>query len=110
MAVSNIRDERNRFSLTAARSFEASGTGDVREEDRLDLSWTHAFSEKVQGVLSADFVGTDDRDFFEIQPSISYRITENLSISGNYRFRKQDSITTGDAESDSLLITLTYQR
>ena len=109
VAVNNIRDERNSFALTAARSFQASGLGVVREEDKLDLSWTHAFSEKVQGVLSAVFVGTEDRDYFEIQPRISYRISENLSISGNYRFRKQDKIAE-NAESSSLLITLTYQR
>lgn len=107
VVVSNKPDERNSFSLTAARSFQPSGLGEVREEDRLELSWTLAFSEKVQGVLSTNFVGTDDRDYFEIQPSIGYRLSENASISGNYRFRKQDS-TTGDAESNSVLVTLSY--
>ena len=105
--ISNVRDERNSFSLTVAHSFQASGLGVVREEDRLGLGWTHAFSEKAQGVLAADFVGTDDRDYFEIQPSINYRLSENFSISANYRFRQQDS-TAGDAESNSLLITLSY--
>ena len=108
IGISNIRDERNSFLLTAARRFEASGLGVVREEDHLSLSWAHAFSEKMQGVLAADFVGTDERDYFEIQPSISYRLSEKSSISGNYRFRQQNA-TAGDAESNSLLITLSYQ-
>ena len=107
IGISNIRDERNSFSLTAVRSFQASGLGVVREEDRLGLSWTHGFSEKVQGVLSSSYVGTADRDYFEIQPSISYRLSENTSVSGNYRFRKQDSLA-GDADSNSLLFTISY--
>ena len=107
VGINNIRDERNIFSLTATHSFQASGLGVVREEDRIGLSWTHAFSERLQGVLSSDFVGTDDRDYFEIQPSVGYRLSENASISGNYRFRKEDS-TTGDAESNSVSVTLSY--
>ena len=108
LVINNKPDELNSFSLTAAHSFQASGLGVVREQDRLGLNWVHAFTEKVQGLLSVDFSGTDARDYFAVQPGISYRLSNYLSIAGNYRFRREET-STAEAESSSLLFTLSYR-
>ena len=105
--INNQQDELNSFILTVSQTYEPSGLGNVRLENRLDLSWVHAFSEKAQGLLSADYIQTDDRDYYQIQPGFSYRLSEHLSLAGNYRFRKEERIAV-NAESNSLLVTLSY--
>ena len=107
MDINNQRDELNSFTLTVSQTYQPSGLGDVQLENQLGLGWVHAFSEKVQGLLSADYLQTDDRDYYQIQPGLSYRLSEHLSLAGNYRFRR-DERTTTNAESNSLLVTLSY--
>jgi hypothetical protein len=105
--INHQGDALNRFTLTAANSYQASGLGVVREEDKLNLNWTHAFSERMQGMLSTNFVAADDRDYLAIQTGASYNISRNISISGVFRIKGQQS-SISDAESNSLLFTLSY--
>ena len=108
ISINHQRDELNSFSLTVSKSFQASGLGTVREQENLNLNWVHAFTEKFQSTLSAEFVGTDDRDYLALQPGASYNFSRNTSLSGYYLFKTQDS-DAGDAESNSLLLTLSIQ-
>ena len=106
--INNQQDELNNFILTVSQTYEPSGLGNVRLENRLDLGWVHAFSEKAQGLLSADYIQTDDRDYYQIQPGFSYRLSMHLSLTGNYRFRSEERTAAANAESNSLLVTLSY--
>jgi hypothetical protein len=108
VAISHTPDKFNDVTFDASRSLQASGTGVVREQDHLGLNWMHAFTEKVAGILTIDYIDSDDREYYSIQPDVNYRLSKNATISGNYRFSKQD-ISSGDAaESNSLLFTLSY--
>lgn len=106
-SVNHQRDQLNSFSLLAARSFQASGLGIVRRQDELTLNWMHAFKERLQGTLSVAAVLTDGRDYASIEPGISYNMSRNIVLSGNYRLRKQNS-TLGDADSNALFFTFSY--
>lgn len=105
--INNQRDELNSFTLNVSQTYQPSGLGNVRLEKRLGLGWVHAFSEKVQGLLSADYIQTDDRDYYQIQPGLSYRLSEHLGLAGNYRYRREER-TTANAESNSLLLSISY--
>ena len=49
--VSHRLDERNGFSLFLGNGYVASGTGQVRYESRLNLSWDHSLSEKCSFIF-----------------------------------------------------------
>jgi len=105
--INHQRDELNSFTLNASQIYEPDSLGSVRIVNRLDLGWAHAFTEKLQGLLSVDYVHDDFRDYYEVKPGLRYHMTEHLSLAGDYRFRREER-TAGNAESDALFITLSY--
>ena len=64
VSVVHEEDERNVLTMSLSRSYEGSGDGDVREEDRIDLQWDHALTEISQTVLSLGSLHTDNRDYY----------------------------------------------
>ena len=73
--ITNEHDELNNFSLRISQLYNPSSLGNVRLENRLTLGWLHAFTEYVNGSLTAEYLHTSERDFYEIQPGIRYRFT-----------------------------------
>ncbi len=109
LLITNDHDELNTFSLRISQLYSPSSLGIVRLENRLALGWVHAFTEKLQGLLSADYLHTTDRDYYEVKPGIRYRFTQRLNLAGSYRFRR-DNRPGGNAESNTVLFTLSYTR
>ena len=91
----------------ASQIYEPDSLGSVRLVNRLGLGWAHAFTEKLQGLLTGDYIRDDFRDYYTIQPGLSYRMTEHLSLAGNYRYRREER-TASNAESNALFISLSY--
>jgi len=106
-AVDHQIDERNEFSLTLSKSYEASGEGDVSDEDRLNLGWNHALSEKVQFTLSTEVASRDDTDYYSVGVGSSYQYTREIALSADYRYRGREE-DSDDAKSSSILFTLSY--
>jgi hypothetical protein len=106
-------DERNSFTLGLSHSFEPSGAGVVREEDRLNLRWNHGLSERTQVTVSAEAVSTDDpdvntdRDFYELQAGSRYQYTREIGLSASYRYRERDE-SVGSADSNAVFFSLSY--
>ena len=112
-SIDHESDERNRFNLALSNSYESSGSGDVREEDRLDLRWAHTLSERTQTTVSAEGVSTDDRDYYSITFGGSYQYTPEVSFSASYRYRERDEDSESaegseNADSSTLLFSLSY--
>jgi hypothetical protein len=106
-------DERNSFTLGLSHSFEPSGAGAVREEDRLNLQWNHGLSERTQVTVSAEAVNTDDtdvntdRDFYELRVGSRYRYTREIGLSASYRYRERDE-GVASANSSTVFFSLSY--
>ena len=107
LRINHAQDQNNNIVFSLTRSYEPSGLGVVREEDRINLEWLRGYSERLQGSFLAGFVGTEDRDYFELQPGLLYRLSENTFVSGYYRYRRQDG-TGIDANSNSLFFSFSY--
>jgi hypothetical protein len=110
--VNHQTDERNNFSLTLSKSYEGSGRGNVREEDRINLQWNHGLSDRSQTTVSAEGVNTDDRDYYTLAAGYNYNYTREVVLSASYRFRTrsedEDSFDINSANSSTLLFTLSY--
>jgi hypothetical protein len=100
-------DERNGFSILIANGFEPSGEGQVRYENRLNLRWDHALTERMQFLLTAEGVESDDRDYIEIVAGGSHQYTREIRFAANYRYRTQQN-DTNDADSNSIGFSLSW--
>jgi hypothetical protein len=106
-------DDRNNFTLSLSTSYEGSGRGNVREEDRINLAWNHALSDRSQATFSAEGVNTDDRDYLTFRVGYNYNYTPEVVLSASYRFRVRtedegDSFDVDSANSNTLLFRISY--
>ena len=106
-SINHERDERNTFTFAVSNSYQPSGEGQVREENRLSLAWAHALSDRAQFTLSSSAVETDDRDYFTIQAGANYSYTPQLNLAASFRHAMQES-DFEDASSNSVFFTLSY--
>ena len=100
-------DDRNNFLASVSSGYEASGFGEVREEDRLSVRWNHGLSERSQLTFSADGVSSDARDYYSIEAGSNYQYSREINLAASYRFRQQSDVL-GDADSSTLLFSLSY--
>jgi len=107
--VNHRPDERNSFALELSNSYEASGAGDVREEDSLNLQWDHALSERAQVTLSMEGVSTDDRDYdyYSFTAGSNYQYTPEIELSASYRYREREE-DSESADSSAVFFSLSY--
>ena len=105
--VNHRIDDRNSFTLGLSTSFEASGEGEVRQEDSLNLQWNHGLSDRAQVTLSAEGVSTDERDYYSFIAGSNYQYTREIGLSASYRYREQDG-GAGDADSSSVFFSISY--
>ena len=100
-------DERNRLTISYDNSYQGSGTGDVREEDQLNLDWLHGLSDRTDINFSVAAIDNDDREYYSLEFGGSYRYSREVSLRGNVRYREQESDTT-EADSSGIFFSLTY--
>lgn len=100
-------DERNSFTLLFSNRYEASGQGDVREENNLALGWANALSERSQFNLSADAVSTDERDYYSVTAGVNYNYSREINLSTSYRYRERDE-GAGGVDSSMVSFSLSY--
>ena len=106
-AVNHQTDERNNFSLSLSKDYQASGDGDVSDEDRLNLGWNHELSERAQFTLSTEVASRDDTDYYSFEVGSSYQYTPETALSASYRYRGREE-DSDDANSSSILFSLSY--
>ncbi len=106
-AINHSIDDRNNFSLFMGRGYVGSGSGDVRYQSDLNLSWNHALAERMQFTLTAQGVSGDDRDYIGIVAKGRHQYTREISLAASYEYRNQQR-DSGDADSNSVSLSLSY--
>jgi hypothetical protein len=101
------KDERNSFSFDYNNGYRASGSGDVREEDRLNMQWNRGLTDRTRFRLSTTGVNTDDRNFYSVQAGIDYQFARTFNTSASYRYRERDE-DSGNADSSTIMLSLSY--
>ena len=100
-------DDRNNLQASVSNGYEASGAGEVREENRLGVQWNHGLSERSQLTFSADGISSELRDYYSVEVGSNYQYTREINLAASYRFRQQ-SDALGNADSSTLLFSLSY--
>ena len=99
--------ERSSFAAVLSNSYQASGAGNVRDEDRLSLQWSHKLSDRTSLNLSADAVGTDDRDYYSVQLGSKYQYAKQINLGASIRYREQDT-ESSSAEASAVFLSISY--
>ena len=103
------------LSLGLRRDVRVSGRGNVVEVTRLYLRTGYSLTERLNiGLFSQLFVNTGlgesfslDNRFFELRPSIGYRITENHDLVLSYRYANDYNNNISDHTADRNQVWLT---
>ena len=103
---------------TYSHKSEPTGDAETIERDRVGLSVEYRWSPLVTLHLTGNYVGNesgassadDFRQFFSIEPGITWRLERDLDLSTIYRYRHQTfRDDNDDAQSNLFLMTLTYR-
>lgn len=110
-----------RASITGgySRDQSPSAYGGVSQVNRINLYFKYDFTERLVGNLYADYYRTDNTSeqsnikdqVYQISPQVTYRLTEQLSLTPAYRFGyRQDlaSGTSGNRHNVWLFLTYSY--
>ena len=111
----------NGESLTASfnlnRSLTPSGSGQLNEQSRVSLDIGYKVTERLSVALSSSYQTSESASSNEsnkrtniiFQPSVSWKMTPDLVLSGNYRYRQQDESNEDKAiDSNTFMVTLNY--
>jgi hypothetical protein len=108
---------RGNTSLSATRDIRSTISGIPLQVDRVRWDNLYRFTEILSGELrlsyyqseAANGVGTQDRNYYEIEPRFNWRLREFWTLSGSYRYRKQTfDATNDDAVQNAAYLTLRY--
>ncbi len=97
------------------------GNGGILDTNRIYGSLGYEFTERLSGGLSAYYSLSDQisnqtsnkNDFFGINPNVTYKLTEELTISPGYQFGLREETTGGrsyNAKVQTAWLMLTYTR
>jgi hypothetical protein len=111
--------ERTEFRIGGGRSVQPSGTGFLREVDRIRLNLRHRFQPRWFGELGAVFQTTqgldtqgdsDQRDYYRVLGRVGYEISRSWTVEGSYAFTRQDyENVPGEAERNEIFLSVNYQ-
>jgi hypothetical protein len=106
------------FNATLKVDQNASAYGAVYETNQLFLSCAYNFTERLRGGLSGSYsmsnqtsqTITSRYNYYNLSPSLTYQITEKLSVSPGYNFQNSASLTStgGSAHNHVGYIQLSY--
>jgi len=113
--------ERSSVGLSLSRSLVPTGSGEPLAQESLSLGYSYQFSERLSvnfpiaafrnEQISFGDSGADDekRIFFTTEPSLNWRVTEDIVLGASYRYqyeRFEEAGTTAD--SNAVFLTLSY--
>jgi len=111
--------ERTQFRIAGGRSVQPSGTGFLREVDRIRLNLRHDFQPRWFGELGGVFQttdgldddnGFDQRDYYQVRGLVGYQLTQSWTVEATYSFTRQDyENTPGEADRNEVFLTVNYQ-
>ena len=109
----------NNFSVTGgySRNQSPSAYGTISDYNQINLALAYNFTEKLSGTLGGYYSLSNQisqtspyrSSFLGIGPQMSYRLTEELTLSPGYTFGQNNSITTNQiATGHTVWLMLTY--
>ncbi len=113
-----VFDERTSFGISASQAIEPSADGDLVERRRANVSATHQWGPLLSFQLSAFYIGnrdaggktTSDRDFFNVEPSVRWRMARDWFLSARYRYRTEKKGDRDDwVDGNGVFLAITYQ-
>lgn len=111
------KTELDSLSMGISRSLLPTNTGDVNEQDRINLDWSRNITEHISTNLSASYLqstsalseNSEQRDNINFSPSIKWQFERNLGLNFAYNYRQQKRSTTDtNVSSNSIMMTLIY--
>jgi hypothetical protein len=112
--------ERTVLSADFSNSVSPSSAGFLQTSRRLNANARHRFTERLTGTLGGTWLTNSslgeetarqqDRDYYSVYTRLSYRLSEEWSVAGGYRYATQSyaGAMGSDPESNQLLITVAY--
>ncbi len=101
------------------RQIEPTSSGSPLQRNRFTVSANHRFLPRLSGSLRAffqqdsnptnDSTASRDRDFFSIEPRLTWAVGQDWDLTGSYRFRTQGTDTADRAYSNAVFVTVTYR-
>lgn len=108
--------ERTDFRVAGGRSVQPSGTGFLREVDRLRLNLRHRFQPRWIGEVGTIFQTTqgldasDQRDYYQVRGRVGYEISRSWTVEASYAFTRQDyEDIPGEADRNEIFLSFNYQ-
>lgn len=120
-------DDQNTVRASLSHDTEPSGDGEQETRLRMTLGLEHRLTELTALGLNVDYVddtdvfgtgggstSSDDEDddearYFAIRPNVAWRITEDVSLVAEYRYRYKEFTQEDETvDSNSVLLTLRY--
>jgi hypothetical protein len=89
------RWQTDRLVGSVSRQLNPTGIGALAETDRLLVRWTRQWSETVTSSLEGSVyrtryvgnaVATSNSNFYRIQPTLSWRVSEGWTLTGGYSY------------------------
>ena len=106
------------WGLRASRDVRPSSNGTSSDRTSVIFNGRRRWTERFTTSLSASFFRNrtaggnndtaNDRDNYRIAPTLSYKLTRDLSIDGRYVFRHVERDTGGNASSNAGFVALRY--
>ena len=101
------------------RQIEPTSSGSPLQRNRFEVNARHRFLPRLSGSLRAffqldsnptdDSAAGRDRDFFSVEPRLTWAMAEDWDLTGSYRFRTQETETADRAYSNAIFVTVTYR-
>jgi len=107
----------DQLQLSYNRSLQPSATGILRTQDAIGVDYSRALTPKWSFSLSGRFLNQEaaagsssgaERQYFSVEPELSWQFLPQWSLSASYRLRWQDRDTTDTAVSNAFFLTLQY--
>ncbi len=115
--------ERSQLTVGYSRTLNPSGLGVLFVTDQANLRIEHQLTQRLEVSILGRFIkndtvgssastnGTNNSQFWQVAPSMSWRLTENWSWDSSYRYaqRKIKGSSEGRAQSNTVNMALTYR-
>lgn len=111
-------DDRTLIAGNLSRSIAASGGGSVVERDVVRLSVRHQYEPELAFRLSIYYLqnrdandqnAASDREYFAVEPGVSWQFERDWFLTGGYRYRTQELTGESRATSNAVFVTLRHQ-
>ena len=113
--------EKGSLSASLSRIATPSGQGQLLDTIRLALTGEHRFTETLRSNLTVEYYKrdtivnssgrpeSDNRNFFRIQPRVTWQWQREWLLSGEYQYAASENTNGDTATRNAVYLTLTYQ-